>query len=149
MLAEKNEIDKLNGKIISGEIQSIEKLQSALNILYNSYETKAWSWCVALLKSWKDIDVSSLTKELLLQLIDEWKTSRIKLNNMVLKDAEKEFDQHSQIGFGIDGETEEIQQDFENIRGAYSTNKFVMSLKDEIEKIEKRAAELKSQIAKL
>ena len=68
---------------------------------------------------------------------------------MVLKDAEKEFDQHSHIGFGVDGEAKDIQKDFENIRGSYSANKFVVNLKNETEETEKTAAELKSQIANL
>jgi len=52
-----------------------------------------------------------------------------------LKDAEKEFDQISKIGFGIDGDEEICNKDFENVRGKYDENKFVLELKKESEEI--------------
>ena len=54
---------------------------------------------------------------------------------MILKDAEKEFDQVSKIGFGLDVNEQERDTDFENVRGRYEQNKFVNSLRKEIDLI--------------
>jgi hypothetical protein len=54
---------------------------------------------------------------------------------MILKDAEKEFDQASKIGFGLDGDEEVRVNDFENVRGKYDENKFVKEIRKESEKI--------------
>jgi hypothetical protein len=67
---------------------------------------------------------------------------------MILKDAEKEFDQLSRIGFGIDGDTGETNSDFEAIRGIYEENSFVAGLKHEIDEIESTAQKLLNQIHK-
>ena len=57
---------------------------------------------------------------------------------MILKDAEKEFDQNSRIGFGLDGNEAVQQDDFSAVRGSYEENKFVIDLRAENENIEKR-----------
>lgn len=43
----------------------------------------------------------------------------------------------SKIGFGLDGEEEIRDLDFENVRGKYEENKFVIELKKETEEIRK------------
>ena len=55
---------------------------------------------------------------------------------------EKEFDQHSKIGFGIDGDEQTKEADFEAIRGTYDGNSFVKSLRKDITEIEVKAANL-------
>ena len=54
---------------------------------------------------------------------------------MILKDAEKEFDSITKIGFGVDGDDSVRDQDFENVRGTYEKNKFVSELIRETERI--------------
>jgi hypothetical protein len=61
---------------------------------------------------------------------------------LILKDAEKEFDTVSKIGFGIDGDTETRNSDFQSVRGAYENNKFVHSLQKESKEIEEKADRL-------
>jgi len=61
---------------------------------------------------------------------------------MVLKDAEKEFDQHSRIGFGLDGDEQEKLEDFENIRGTYDGNSFVTDIRNESAKTESTVGDL-------
>ena len=42
----------------------------------------------------------------LFRSISDWRSNAVKLNSMILKDAEKEFDPGSKLGFGIDGDAE-------------------------------------------
>jgi carbonic anhydrase/acetyltransferase-like protein (isoleucine patch superfamily) len=149
MLAEKTDVEKLNVKIVSGKVRDVADLHYELKIIADSYAKNAWGWCAAVLKSWKKLDVGNLSKNELIQLLADWKTNITKFNNMILKDAEKEFDQHSRIGYGPDGEEEVIQKDFENIRGKYASNKFVAELKEENEIAEKIYSELTGRISKI
>jgi len=59
-----------------------------------------------------------------------------------LKDAEKEFDMGSQIGYGLDGDTETRRLDFEAVRGTFESNSFVCDLKLESENVTLRADKL-------
>lgn len=77
-----------------------------------------------------------------MQLIDDWKSNAIKLNNMILKDAEKEFDGSSRLSFGIDGDQVVRDLDFEAVRGTYGNNKFVRELQQEIRDIGEKADRL-------
>jgi hypothetical protein len=67
---------------------------------------------------------------------------------MTLKDAEKEFDTASKIGFGIDGNEDTRNSDFQAVRGVYEKNRFVISLQKESEEIEDKAFRLISILGK-
>jgi hypothetical protein len=68
---------------------------------------------------------------------------------MILSDAGKEFDNTSKIGFGIDGNDEIVDQDFEAVRGKLEENKFTAGLKKEMEQIEEKAGRLKDMLNKI
>ena len=58
---------------------------------------------------------------------------------MILKDAEKEFDSGSRLGFGIDGDEKTRDMDFHAVRGSYEENKFVSGLIKENIDVEEKA----------
>uniref|UniRef100_UPI003566DFC6 DUF4954 family protein n=1 Tax=Mariniphaga sediminis TaxID=1628158 RepID=UPI003566DFC6 len=149
MFAEKKSVEYLMDSVVSGEITSLDILVSRLQAIYEEYKEKSWSWCLAILKEWKDFDLESLSIPLLLEVLEEWKSNSLKLNNMILKDAEKEFDQLSRIGFGNDGDEKEQLDDFENIRGKYESNSFVLGLKQESEKTESLYSQLSGRLKEL
>jgi len=68
---------------------------------------------------------------------------------MILKDAEKEFDISSRLGFGLDGDENTRDLDFQAVRGTYEENKFVLGLQKEIREIEQKADSLVAQLEKL
>ena len=49
-------------------------------------------------------------------------------------DARKEFDLNSQTGFGVDGDRNQAQADFEEVRGSFESNSFVKAVLEHIEK---------------
>ncbi len=126
-------ISTLMDDIKSGKISSLDDLRRALVQLHEAYEEEAYSWCADLVEKRLGTKVGEITIEELTKIITDWKVNSIKLKNMVLKDAEKEFDQLSRIGFGIGGDEDTQIRDFEAIRGTYEDNSFVKSLKQEIE----------------
>jgi len=58
----------------------------------------------------------------------------VKLDRMVYDDARKEFDLNSQTGFGVDGDRNQAQADFEEVRGSFESNSFVKAVLEHIEK---------------
>jgi uncharacterized protein DUF4954/uncharacterized protein DUF6819 len=120
-------------KIIKGDITSIPELNNEFEKINISYNSSAWKWFSNLLKGKFSHD-EEISKETLKKVIEDWSSSKQKLLNMTLRDAEKEFNSMSKIGYGIDGNEESRDLDFENVRGSYQENKFIIQLKDEIEK---------------
>jgi hypothetical protein len=93
---------------------------------------------VALVENRLAISFSDLTAEHFEILLTDMSVNLQRLNNMILKDAEKEFDQNSKIGFGIDGNEEIVNADFAAIRGSFDDNKFVKEVQQESQTVEVR-----------
>lgn len=139
MFISKKDYDKLIDSICTREIDNLEKLDSELINRNNNYSEASWAWCAKLIEERFNCTIEKISKEQLIQIITDWRENSIKLNNMILKDAEKEFDQVSKIGFGLDGDEETIEKDFENVRGKFEDNKFVINLKEESNTITDKA----------
>jgi hypothetical protein len=149
MFSPANCIEALMDEVKSGKINSIETLTSALEAIYKNYDLYAWSWCADLIGKQTGASIENITRESLVQIITDWKANAVKLNNMIMKDAEKEFDDSSKLGFGIDGDNATRDLDFKAVRGAYQDNKFVAGLKKESEEIERKADGLIEVLGKL
>ncbi|MCK5068060.1 MAG: DUF4954 family protein [Bacteroidales bacterium] len=149
MVASETAVQDLMADIGSGNIGTPEELLSGLEQIHTSYDTEVWDWTAAILAERLGIDVEQITAEQLTDLITRWETETIKLDKMILMDASKEFDENSRIGFGIDGDEEIRNRDFEAVRGLSDDNKFITGIKEEIIQTEKRATELKERIESL
>jgi len=142
-------VDSLLDSIKSGEINSVADVQTELNAIYESYETDYYDWGAAQIKDYLDIDVANISKDELVKIVTNWKTNSLKMNTMILKDSEKEFDQNSMLGFGNDGDESVMEADFEAIRGTHGSNSFVVGLKNESAEIESVFESLINQLGKL
>jgi len=136
MFATHAEINKINLALRENRLNSIVDLECALRDVHQKYEEKTWQFCLNLL--FKRFATNALNSEQVCQLLDEWQASVIRFNNLVLKDAEKEFAQCSRVGYGIDGDATIRDQDFEAVRGTFAENKFVVELKKESEEAVKK-----------
>lgn len=146
MLASKKDYELLLDSILKKEIDELNKLNLGIKNISDSYSESSWTWTAKLIESRFNCKIADLTKAQLIQIINNWKDNSIKLNNMILKDAEKEFDQVSKIGFGLDGNDEIKDKDFENVRGKFEDNKFVIQLRRESETVAEKAQNLISKI---
>lgn len=134
-----SKIEELINSVKSDNIRSITELNKKLKGIYNNYDKYSWEWCANLIGQQTGIELNNITVGSLIQIISDWKTNAVKLNNMILKDAEKEFDSGSKLGFGIDGDEHTRAMDFEAVRGTYEENKFVLDLQKETKNIEEKA----------
>ncbi len=137
-----SKIDELTDSVKSCKIKSVDELSENLASIYQNYDKYAWIWCSSLISRQFGDRPENLPIDSLIQIITDWKTNAVKLNNMIMKDAEKEFDPGSKIGFGIDGDVNTIDSDFQAVRGTYNNNKFVISLQKESQEIEDQANRL-------
>ena len=149
MFSSENAINLLLDGIKSDKISSVDELQNGLKSIFEDYETESYAWGTEQIKNYLDIDVSTISKDELLKIITEWKINSLKMNTMILKDGEKEFDQNSKLGFGNDGDKTTQDADFEAIRGTYETNSFIVGLKEESANIESDFETLINQLEEL
>ncbi len=142
-------IEALIESVASGNIRSISELNKSLQEIYNNYDKYAWEWCADLIGRQTGTEPDNITVGSLIQIISDWKINAVKFNNMILKDAEKEFDSSARLGFGIDGDDNTKEKDFNVVRGAYAENKFVSGLQNETSDIEEKADRLIALLEKM
>ncbi len=132
-------LQKFLQQVKNGQITDIDAFHTAMKTVYDAYDEDAWAWTVALLKEEKGLEVETVTADDLRQLIDDWRTQKQRFNNMIMSDAQKEYDANSRIGYGLDGDAQVQEADFAAVRGTYEGNGFVQELMQENEDIEKLA----------
>jgi len=139
--------EHISDAIKTNDIDTIEKLYAKLEYIFESYAEFSWSWCTMLIYNKLNIEIQEITKNELVKLLSEYVANKIRLNNLILKDAQSEFDKTSRLAYGIDGDETIRNLDFEAVRGTYDTNKFVKELKAENEAVEKRVNSIIERIA--
>ena len=136
LLAPQNRIDQVLSSVVKGEIISLQQLQQSLHSIHASYEDENMNWCARLIFLRLNIEPKELTVDHIKDLVTDWKTSSLKLNNLILQDAAKEFGPSATIGYGHDRDDKEQKQDFETVRGHFEENKFVKSVEADSKRIE-------------
>ncbi len=76
----------------------------------------------------------------------EYARVRAKFLKMLLTDAQKEFDELAQIGFGLDGAEGDREADFAAVRGTFEDDKFIRKMRSETEEILARAAKFSETV---
>ncbi len=140
-ISSKSKKDILN-KVRSGEIASLGSLSNCMQDIFQNYRQESWQWCTALLESRLDKNFSELTGDDFIKIIEDWSANSVKLNNMILNDAGKEFSATSAIGYGIDGDKDDKQKDFLAVRGGLESNSFVVSINKRIKDIKNKGEQL-------
>ena len=148
LLAPKSEIETLCDEIESSAVRELTALEARLRAIHDSYAEYEWNWAREACKAWAGKTPAEMDSRELAEVITDRKTASIKLNNMILADAQKEFEGPSRIGFGLDGDKEISDLDFEAVRGTFEGNKFVKKLKGDSEDIAACADKLLEKLEK-
>ena len=82
-------------------------------------------------------------------IVKKWQEAVVGLDKMVYADAKKEFSLSAMTGFGADGSREEMEQDFEQVRGVFESNPFVTAVLQHIEAKTALGNELIERIASI
>ncbi len=139
----------LSDSVKNDAVGTVDELKNTIAGINKKYEDANWAFCSSLIERRYSVNINSITKEQLSRIIADWRDNAKKLNNMILKDAEKEFASTAQIGYGINGDEEVRQKEFHAIRGDFDENKFVIGLKKKTDEIEARAGEILKIVSKI
>ena len=128
LIAPKTEINKLIGSIEKKEKSSLAEIEQEFKKLHANYYEYEWVWSAKLLVEITGKKIEDLKINDLISLIKKWKESVIGLDQMLYEDAKKEFGMDSMTGFGMDGNKTTQKLDFEQVRGSFENNDFVVEI---------------------
>ena len=131
LIAPKNVIDDLLNSIEQNKF-NLDEIQHEFEEMHSQYYNYEWTWATQKLeKHWGKI-IQEVSVAEIITLIELWKNSVVKLDQLIYNDAKKEFDLNSKTGFGVDGNEEQKHQDFESVRGSFDSNTFVIEVLNHI-----------------
>lgn len=139
MFASKKGVMSIIENIENEQLNSVDEIADAFKTLHNNYYELAWSWVSENISSHLSKPIDEINVDDIKNLVLDWKNAVVDLDEMLLKDARKEFTLTSKTSFGHDGNAEEMHQDFEMVRGRYESHKSVKAIKEHIEKKSKLA----------
>lgn len=137
LILPKDLLEGLIESIENGQANSLEEIDRFLQKMHKAYYDMEWTWAYQKIEQYYRVALNSITADKITELVELWKSSVIGLDEMLYKDAQKEFSLTSMTGFGVDGTRKEKEEDFETVRGVFEQNPFVIAVKEHI--ITKRA----------
>ena len=149
LIAPKSEIDRLINQIESEEIKTLEPIQQTFISLHKRYYDLEWAWAYEVMQSWYHRSIDQITAQDITEIVNIWKDAVVSLDEMLYADAKKEFSMTAKTGFGIDGNTQQKNVDFEQVRGAFENNPFVKTVNEHIKAKTELGNELIDRIAHL
>jgi len=136
----------LTAAIESGKIADFETFNAEMEKIHQAVEKDQWLWVKNAYKEVFNRDLEKLARAEFVEDVESYEKAKTKFLKLVLVDAEKEFSEISRTGFGQDGYAEELNEDFNQVRGQYEQNKFVRQIHDNIKETERRVKLLKEKI---
>lgn len=133
LIAPKSEIDKTLDDIESGVLKDVDSINARFYEMHSNYYDYEWTWAYGIFEKWYGVDLSKASIESLLTIIRNWKEAVVTMDEILIKDAHKEFSLSMMTSFGADGDSADRQADFEQVRGSsFETNPFVQSVREHI-----------------
>lgn len=142
MLCPISKMDEFIQKVENKEITSSEVINEELHKIHKKYREYERNWALDLLERFYKVNLKEITGDQFIEIIKKWENSVIELGDFLYKDASKEFDLHTHVGFGADGNQEEKLADFKSVRGVFETNITVVDILEHIEDKKNRAHKL-------
>lgn len=137
LIAPKSEIDNLLCRIEKNEITKLKDINAVFQQLHADYYTLEWTWAWDKILSFYNLRADTITAQDVIGIVKKWRECVVKLDEMIYDDARKEFSLSFKTGFGADGNIQDMAMDFEQVRGAFDKNPFILATLQHIE--EKKA----------
>ena len=132
MFAPEETVEKLLSDIENGSVSSMEQVKASFQSMHENYPEYEWAWAANVLQENQGKAMDEITADDIIELTKKWKEAVVGLDNMLYADAKKEFTAIAQTGYGLDGSQETKQADFEQVRGTFEENSFVMEIEKHI-----------------
>ncbi len=127
LFAPKSEVEKLIMKVKT-EYNSIEEIEANFETIYTNYDEYSWNLAAEIMSRKTEKPLQSINKEDLISMIAAWEKAGLTFDDLILRDAKKEFNSISRIGFGLDGDEHICNSDFEATRGTFDEHSFVKDI---------------------
>ncbi len=148
LIAPRAAVSALMDEIEKGKM-TLEQIQERFMTWHRNYYTYEWTWALDKLEAYWGCKGTEVTLDQLCQAVIDWKNAVVGLDKMVYEDAKKEFNLNSQTGFGVDGDAEQRQADFESVRGSFDSNPFVTEVLAHIDRKTKLGDKILNQLKAL
>lgn len=146
MIAPQKQIQRLAIDIKNGVVTGLDEVNSRMKMMHKRYYDYEWCWAYNALLEWYQLKPEELTRAKVAELVRKWMDSVIRLDELLYDDAKKEFQMHSQVGFGIDLVGEMKHRDFDEVRGDFESNPFIVEVVEHIRKKRALGEEMLSRI---
>lgn len=120
LILPREELDRLIEKVEEGEITSLEAIEEFFAAMHSNYYDMEWTWAYDMLEEYYGVNLSSISAAQIVDLVRRWQDSVIGLDNLLYKDAKKEFSLTFMTGFGVDGSDKEKQEEFQEVCAVHS-----------------------------
>ena len=135
LIAPKELVIALLNDVEAGKVHSAVEFDAALRRIHENYYKYEWTWAYEKMLEYYGLYPDRVTIDDLIKIIEKWKESVVSLDRMLYADAKKEFSLSAHTGFGFDGASQRtIDRDFEQVRGDFESNPFVLATLQHIER---------------
>ena len=145
-LMPKQRLAGLEDAIEAGKIDTVEAFSTQTKAIHESYQADEWAWVCQAHEQVFGEKLETLDAEKIEQAATALGKVKTKFLNLVAADAQKEFSELSHIGFGQDGNEEDVAADFRAVRGTYEENPFVQEIRQNVEQLKARVERLSAKI---
>ncbi len=128
LLAPRSLIDQLMDDVESGAVADMAQLRGRLQAIYEGKDRHEWAWARWAFEKTEGKSVDALEPDDVAALMKELKKQSAKFTNALAKDAEKEYDESSRLGFAPD-HPDQVAADFAAVRGTLEEDSFVNGLR--------------------
>jgi carbonic anhydrase/acetyltransferase-like protein (isoleucine patch superfamily) len=128
MFAPEKAVEQMLNSIESGALETLDQVAESFNAMHGDYAVYEWAWAANLLQQRLAKTLSHINAEDIIRLVKSWKKAVAELDDMLRTDARKEFAATAQIGYGLDGDKQVRQADFEQVRGTFAESSFVREI---------------------
>lgn len=149
MICPSEAIFQLLDTIENGGVVSMEEINASIRSIHENYYSYEWSWVSDVIEQFYGTSLNRFTPKDVIEVTRRWIKAVLEIDHLLYADAKKEFSIIKQTGFGIDGDREDQQRDFDNVRGEFETHAEVSSIRDHMTKKEALGNEVIQKMEKL
>ena len=131
LFAPKLVVEELMQKVKT-EFHSVDEIETAFETIYANYDEYSWNLATEIMSNKLVKPVADITNEDLIGVITAWEKAGLTFDDLILRDAKKEFNTVSKTGFGLDGDDLTRNADFEATRGTFDEHSFVKDIQQGI-----------------
>ncbi len=115
-------------EVESGEQANLTNANNFFRTLHENYYSYEWTWAYDVLEQFCGKRPDEFTAQEVIYMVEKWTGCVLAIDDMLYEDAKKEFALSKMAGFGADGDEEDKEKDFANVRGKFHTNDTVLAI---------------------